>query len=205
MCTAVTYQTKNHYFGRNLDYDIVYGENITITPRQYPLRFRHMPQINSHYAIIGVAYVTNDPNGLQYPLYYDGINEKGLGMAGLNFPGNAVFHPIAENRDNIAQFELIPWILGQCSNVEEVKTLIPKMNFVNTPFSPELPSLPNFIGLFPTPTHASLLKQPLVVFISTIILLAYLLITLLLMNSSLISITTVIYLPPSLQILLRQI
>ncbi len=139
MCTAVTYQTKNHYFGRNLDYDIVYGENITITPRQYPLRFRHMPQINSHYAIIGVAYVTNDPNGLQYPLYYDGINEKGLGMAGLNFPGNAVFHPIAENRDNIAQFELIPWILGQCSNVEEVKTLIPKMNFVNTPFSPELP------------------------------------------------------------------
>ena len=30
----------------------------------------------------GMAHVTGD-----YPLYYDAINEKGLGMAGLNFVG----------------------------------------------------------------------------------------------------------------------
>ena len=39
---------------------------------------------DSHYAIIGMAHVAGD-----YPLYYDAINEKGLGMAGLNFVGNA--------------------------------------------------------------------------------------------------------------------
>lgn len=43
--------------------------------------------MNSHYAIIGMAYVIED-----YPLYYDAINEKGLGIAGLNFVGNAVYH-----------------------------------------------------------------------------------------------------------------
>ena len=26
-----------------------------------------------------------------YPLYYDAVNEKGLGMAGLNFVGNACY------------------------------------------------------------------------------------------------------------------
>ena len=26
MCTAITYKTKAHYFGRNFDYDISYGE-----------------------------------------------------------------------------------------------------------------------------------------------------------------------------------
>ena len=64
--------------------------------------------LESHYAIIGMAYVAGG-----YPLYYDGINEKGLGMAGLNFVGNAAkFQHIEEGRDNIAQFEFIPWILG---------------------------------------------------------------------------------------------
>lgn len=37
--------------------------------------------------MIGMAHVTDD-----YPLYYEAINEKGLGMAGLNFVGNAVYH-----------------------------------------------------------------------------------------------------------------
>ena len=37
-----------------------------------------------------------------YPLYYDAVNEKGLGMAGLNFAGNAVYCKPKEGRDNIA-------------------------------------------------------------------------------------------------------
>ncbi len=35
MCTAVTYSTKNHYFGRNLDLEYSYKETITITPKNY--------------------------------------------------------------------------------------------------------------------------------------------------------------------------
>ena len=109
MCTAATYKTKDFYFGRTLDYEFSYGDEVTITPRNYRFDFRHMGILESHYAIIGMAYVAGG-----YPLYYDGINEKGLGMAGLNFVGNAKFQPIEEGRDNIAQFEFIPWILGRC-------------------------------------------------------------------------------------------
>ena len=43
MCTAATYQTKDFYFGRNLDYEFSYGEQLVVTPRNYPLRFRDHP------------------------------------------------------------------------------------------------------------------------------------------------------------------
>ena len=73
MCTATTYKTKDFYFGRTLDYEFSYGDEVTITPRNFKFNFRKMGEMNSHYAIIGMAYVIED-----YPLYYDAINEKGL-------------------------------------------------------------------------------------------------------------------------------
>ena len=41
MCTAATYKTKDFYFGRTLDYEFSYGDEITITPRNYAFDFRH--------------------------------------------------------------------------------------------------------------------------------------------------------------------
>lgn len=134
MCTAATYKTKDFYFGRTLDYEFSYGDEVTITPRNYPFSFRSMGLMKRHYAIIGMAYVTDN-----YPLYYDAINEKGLGMAGLNFVGNADYKEPAQDKDNLAQFEFIPWILGQCSTVKEAKTLLEKINLINTSFSKDLP------------------------------------------------------------------
>ena len=116
MCTAITYNTKDHYFGRNLDLEFSYSESVTITPRNYPFKFRHVAEIKSHYAIIGMAFVVGD-----YPLYYDAVNEKGLGMAGLNFHINADYKEVEEGKDNIASFEFIPWILSQCETVDEAK------------------------------------------------------------------------------------
>lgn len=135
MCTAATYQTKGFYMGRTLDYEFSYGDEITVTPRNYVFQFRHMGSVSSHYAMIGMAHVAGD-----YPLYYDAMNEKGLGMAGLNFVGNAVFQEVDDTRNNVAQFEFIPWILCQCATLEEAKKLLSRMNLVGTPFSPQLPT-----------------------------------------------------------------
>ena len=134
MCTAATYKKNNFYFGRNLDYEFSYGDKVTITPRNYPLKFRFKGEMKNHYAIIGMAHIA-----LNYPLYYDAMNEKGLCMAGLNFVGNACYHEEDSDKDNICQFEFIPWILAQCQNVNEVRVLLQKMNMVNIPFSSELP------------------------------------------------------------------
>lgn len=134
MCTAATYKTKDFYFGRTLDYDFSYGDEVTVTPRRYPFHFRSMGIMESHYAMIGMAYIAED-----YPLYYDAVNEKGLGMAGLNFVGNAEYKEKEQGKDNVASFEFIPWILSQCATVKEAEALLRQINIVDTPFSETLP------------------------------------------------------------------
>lgn len=135
MCTAATYKTKDFYFGRTLDYEFSYGDEVTITPRNYCFHFREKDDINNHYAIIGMAHVLDD-----YPLYYDAINEKGLGVAGLNFVHNACYKEKIDGKDNIAQFEFIPWILSNCTTVSEAKELISKINILNVSFNDKLPT-----------------------------------------------------------------
>ncbi len=137
MCTALSMHTKDHYFGRTLDLDRSYGEEVCVMPRNYPLHFRQMGDMNRHFAMMGMATVVGD-----IPLFYEGVNEQGLAMAGLNFPGNAYYAPVNEEKENIASFEFIPWILGQCKTVPEAKGLIEKMNLCDIPFSPQLPPSP---------------------------------------------------------------
>ncbi len=137
MCTASNYITDNHYFGRNFDYEISYKERVTITPRNYEFKFRKIDDIKSHYAIIGIAAGIDE-----YPLYYDACNEKGLAIAGLNFAGNAVYREFKEGMVNIAPFELIPYLLGNASNVAEARDLLDEINLVDINFADELPLSP---------------------------------------------------------------
>lgn len=134
MCTAATYLTKDFYFGRTLDYDFSYGEELVVTPRKYPFLLRQVNPIFHHYAIIGIAHLEDG-----VPLFYDGMNEKGLCMAGLNFVGNAVYHDPAPGKDNIATFEFIPWILAQCATVREARRLLERVNLTPEAFRKDLP------------------------------------------------------------------
>lgn len=137
MCTAVSYKTNHHYFGRNLDVDRQYQEKIVITPRNYPFVFRYLKTMTSHYAIIGIAAVISN-----YPLYFDAANEKGLSMAGLNFPENAVYYEYSEGKENIAPFELMPYLLGQCESVQAVKKQLEVVNVIQCDFCIDFPVTP---------------------------------------------------------------
>ncbi len=164
MCTAITFQTRHHYFGRNLDLEYQYNEAVTITPRNYQFHFRHASENHTHFAIIGMATVDND-----YPLYYDATNECGLSIAGLNFPHYAVYSPISEGITNIAPFELIPWVLCKCRSVAETKELLKKTNIANIPYSDQYPLSPlhwiiadkhNCIVVEPTKNGMEIIDNP---------------------------------------------
>lgn len=129
MCTAITYKTDDFYFGRNLDYEFSYGESVTVTPRNYEFKIHCADIPKTHYAIIGMAHIAEN-----YPLYYDAANEKGLCAAGLNFVGNAHFGNAVSGKENVAQYEFIPWVLSKCATVNEVKKLLENANITNTPF-----------------------------------------------------------------------
>lgn len=135
MCTAAAFYADSLYFGRTLDHDVSYGEAVVITPRAFPLPFSAGGMCEHHYAIIGMASVQDG-----FPLYYDAVNEKGLAIAGLNFPGNACYGAPAPGRDNIAQFEFLPWLLCQCATLAEARTLLARIHLTDTPFAPGLPA-----------------------------------------------------------------
>ena len=131
MCTAIACSGGRFFFGRTLDLDRSYGEEVVITPRNFPLQFRQAAPMTSHHAVIGMAHVAHG-----YPLIFDAMNEDGLCMAGLRFrphacyPGGRGLH--------IAPFELIPWILGQCADLTEARALLEKTVLCDISFSPEL-------------------------------------------------------------------
>ncbi len=137
MCTALAFGKKKFYFGRSLDYEFSYEESVCIVPRAFSLPFRKLPTLHSHHAMIGMAFVQGG-----YPLFYDAVNEKGLGMAGLNFPKNAKYYPAVENKNNVSPFEFIPYILGTCADLSEAKKALEGIHLAAIPFSERLPLSP---------------------------------------------------------------
>lgn len=134
MCTAITLANGNNfYFGRNLDLDADYGNELIICPRNFPFKWRFAGEMDKHYAMIGMAMMAGD-----YPLFFDGTNEKGLSIAGLNFRGNSHFYEPIEGKVNIASFEIIPYVLGNYSTVAEVREALKNMNMTPTAFTPNM-------------------------------------------------------------------
>lgn len=137
MCTCMTYENGDFYFGRNLDLDCSFGETVTITPRNFILNFRRAGILKHHYAMIGMAAANE-----KFPLYAEAVNEKGLAMAGLNFPGNAFYQEPMGKGVELASFEIIAWILGKCSSVEEAESYLSDMHLLNLSFSSQMPAAP---------------------------------------------------------------
>ena len=131
MCTAMHI---HGCFGRTLDLEHTYGEQVVLTPASFVLPMRHRPALTHHYAILGMAVVADG-----FPLYYDGVNECGLAMAGLNFPHSAVYAPARNDGQDVASFELIPYVLGGCATVAEAKEALADIRVCDTAFSAAFP------------------------------------------------------------------
>ena len=153
MCTAIAFMQKHNFFGRTLDLEYHYKEEIVITPANYRFHLRHEGDFRTESAIIGVATVKDS-----YPLYYDAINEHGLAMAGLNFVGNAKFMPKSKEAVNLAQFELIPYILGQARSIYMAEEMLKNVRLINTPYSDTTPV--SELHFFLTDGNISLAAEP---------------------------------------------
>lgn len=136
MCTAAAYNCNGLFFGRTLDSDVSYGEEAVITPSGFPFSFRRVSRAQSlprggiRHAIVGAAAVVEG-----YPLYFDGMNDAGLCMAGLNFKGNARYNAPQNGKINLAQYELLPYLLGKCESVAEAREELAQINITPDAFS----------------------------------------------------------------------
>lgn len=137
MCTAINVKLHDTYFGRNLDLDYFFDSRVIIVPRNYKINFKKEEPILSHYAMMGVGMVIDD-----YPLFADVINEKGLSIAGLNFPFNAKYYQYNDQKKNLAAYELVLYLLATCRNIRQVKDELSKINVLDEDFSPSIKLTP---------------------------------------------------------------
>lgn len=135
MCTAINDTTKFHLFGRTLDLEETYNEQVVISPRRFPFFFKHQGKCDNHLAIIGTAHMANGTT-----LYFDGMNEKGLCAAALRFPELCTYHDKVEDKTNLASFELIPWILCNFETAKSAADALKSVNITPDSFSNELPA-----------------------------------------------------------------
>ncbi len=143
MCTAIFDNRYGHFFGRTLDLECTYGEEVVRTKKSAELSFLYEGKMDSRFAFVGMCHkAQGEKDGEEIPLYYDGMNESGLCIAALNFPKFAVYNEKKDKCRNLASYEVIPYVLANCGNVECVKKLLSSANITNDNFSSKYPSAP---------------------------------------------------------------
>ena len=87
--------------------------------------------------MMGIATVRDG-----FPLYYDCVTEAGVAAAALNFPISAKYADFRAGKLNLASFEIIPYVLGRCADLGEVRKCLADLNVTAIAFSEELAATP---------------------------------------------------------------
>lgn len=113
--------------GRNFDYEQSYNEELRIIKSM---------EFYNDFEIIGMC------TGLvkDYPLLYDGMNEKGLCVSALAFEGNAYYNEREDGKVNIPSFDFVFQILSSFEDVDDVKKFLVNVNITNESFSSDFPN-----------------------------------------------------------------
>ena len=139
MCTGLALETKDglHLFGRNMDIEYSFNQSIIFIPRNFKcVNKSNKKELTTKYAVLRMGTIFDD-----YPTFADGMNERGLGCAGLNFPVYVSYSKEdIEGKTNIPVYNFLLWVLANFSSVEEVKEALKNANIVDIPISENIPN-----------------------------------------------------------------
>ncbi|MGL5415385.1 MAG: choloylglycine hydrolase [Clostridium sp.] len=139
MCTALTLKTKEneHLFGRNMDIEYEFGQSVGIVPRGFKyLNSVTKEEERTKYAVMGMMTVMEN-----HPMLADGMNEKGLAVAGLNFPTYAYYETESvAGKTNISVYDVMFWIVSNFASLDEVRKEALNLNIMNIPFNEKTPT-----------------------------------------------------------------
>lgn len=126
-CTGIRLRAEDGtvVYARTMEFAIVMDSDVIMVPRGYA-RTGDTPagenglKWTTKYASVGVN------NGGDNPFLVDGLNEKGLAVGLLYFPGSVGYmkYNAAEASKTVAPWEVGSWILENFATVEEVKQKI---------------------------------------------------------------------------------
>lgn len=131
MCTAITLQSMQgeNFFGRTMDFSYPIEAGLYVIPKNYEwYSTETMKNYIDNYSFICIGQKNDDMLGI-----FDGVNEKGFAAAALYFNGYAYYDLPIENKNPITSLEFIHYILGCCSTVDELKSLLKKISIIGQP------------------------------------------------------------------------
>lgn len=122
-CSSFSWETEDqkHLLGRTYDqFGELSGNRIAVVPRHFEMKTEISESshsvVTTKYAFMGMAVL-----GLKTPVMVDGINEKGLMCALLNYPGYAVYDTQPESSClRVHPGFLTGYLLGQCADLGDV-------------------------------------------------------------------------------------
>ncbi len=130
MCTAVTLQSSNktNYIGRTMDFSYPIQPHIYFVPKNYKWKNQVTGgAIQNSYRFIGMGQELDGMLG-----FFDGVNEHGFAAGALYFAGyaqyNTAMHSLASQQ--IASFDFLHYILGNCASVEDLYAQIKQINII---------------------------------------------------------------------------
>ena len=152
-CTSMLLPAKDGGFvyGRTLEFGLDLKSQLIVIPRKLTYTATG-PQgrVGQGGMTWTAKYAATGANALGLPIILDGFNEKGLAGGLFNFPGFAEFQtvPPGKEKQSLASFELLTYILTNFATVDEVKAGVPKIFVAGV-------KLPQFGNMVP-PAHFSI-------------------------------------------------
>lgn len=139
MCTSVFINSKEDnrkILARTFDFPVMFSTQIFVVPRNYKwTSFMNGTVHEIKYAFAGmgadVTKALNLPEKVT-PVFYDGINEKGLMGAELYLPGYTKYNQPCHDKMNIEGYEFLLWALTNCESLDDLKTKIEAINIVGS-------------------------------------------------------------------------
>ncbi|WP_043637647.1 linear amide C-N hydrolase [Desulfovibrio sp. TomC] len=135
-CTSFRLKTTDGdvFYARTMEYAQDLGSKVAIIPKGTSF-VGTLPDGTSKGLPFTAKYGFVGMNALGINNLSDGMNEKGLVVGGLLFPGYAGYEPYSPDTagNTIAQFEMVNWLLSQCATVADVRRDIGKVRVCQGP------------------------------------------------------------------------
>lgn len=135
-CTSIRVKTADGlvFYARTMEYGQELGSSVLIVPKGTAL-VGTLPDGSSNGLRYQTKYGFLGMNAFGSTVLTDGLNEKGLVVGALLFPGYAGYEPYSPTTagSTLAQFELAGWLLSQCASVADVRREIAKVHVCQGP------------------------------------------------------------------------
>lgn len=149
-CTSIRLKTTDGdvVYARTMEYAVAQEAGVSVVPKGTAF-VGTLPDGTSKGLAFTAKYGFIGMNSHGIPILIDGINEKGLVVGGLLFPGFAGYtaYEPAEAGRTIAQYEVVNWLLSQFATVAEVRKGLSEVRVCQGPSSPQ------GVAIGPLPLH----------------------------------------------------